>query len=216
MFEAFERSSGPPVDVRFAALAFGDLVELDEIGDLDGTDLHQLADNSAVRHGIDPRLLRAVVSVESSWNPRAYRHEPKFFDRYVKGTPWMKLWGGDSRRLAASYGLGQLMYSTAVRAGFPRDRPPEDLYDPRVNLDLTARHLAGLNHRFGNVRDVAAAYNSGRPFAKAPAYTRNTYVPRVLSRLGGPVAVAGGGINVRSLAWGAAAVVALGLIFSGR
>jgi len=36
----------------------------------------------------------------------------------------------------------------------------------------------------GDVRDAIAAYNSGRPYAKAPKFTRNVHVPKVLRAMG--------------------------------
>lgn len=35
--------------------------------------------------GLKPSLVRAIVQVESSGNPRAIRYEPAFYERYVKG-----------------------------------------------------------------------------------------------------------------------------------
>lgn len=146
---------------------------------MDLRQLRQLADQAADAQGIPRALIRAIVSIESSWRPDAYRHEPGFFRRYIKGTDWERSHGGDSRRIAASYGLGQLMWSTAVAEGFSRTLDPEELFDPELNLRYTAKHLRRLWDRHGgDIEDVAAAYNSGRPKRKAPSYTVQTYLPR--------------------------------------
>lgn len=148
--------------------------------------LKTLAASKAAQAGVPGNLLFAVIHTESGWNPRAYRYEPGFFNRYIRpNADLRRLWGGNPRRISASYGLGQLMYTTALDLGFPRSRPPEDLYDPTLNLDLTIRLLDRLlkKHR-GDVKDVIAAYNSGRPYAKAPDFTRNVHVPKVLKAMG--------------------------------
>jgi len=178
--------------------------------------------NEARRAGIPEKLLRAIVDVESSGNPRAYRYEPAFFGRYIQGkAPWTGMpWYSNPRRISASYGLGQLMYTTAYERGYRG--APEGLYDAALNLRLTAAHLAHLWRRHGGRWvDVAAAYNSGQPYKKAPAYTRGTYIPRVAKRLGTtaggpsrlPAAVLGG---VPVVALAGAGAVALGLLWMAR
>jgi len=172
----------------------------------------------AARAGIPQKLLLAIVQVESSGNARAYRYEPAFYDRYIRGkAPWTGMpWYADPRRISASYGLGQLMYTTAYNEGYRG--APEGLYDPTVNLRLTAAHLGRLWRRHGGRWvDVAAAYNSGQPYAKAPAYTRGTYLPRVARMLGtsvSPAAALAVGIPAAVLAGGGA--LALLLLWMAR
>lgn len=174
--------------------------------------LQALADAEATRAGIPAELLRAIVKVESSWNPGAVRFEPDYWRREEERGTWRRLglpWAGNPRRVASSYGLGQLMYLTALEAGFPRTLPPEKLLSPDINLRLTARHLARLWRRHGGrLEDVAAAYNSGRPMATAPAVTRNRYVPRILRAMG-----RGGSLGLPDWwPWAAAAVGAAALV----
>ncbi|MCH9730784.1 MAG: lytic transglycosylase domain-containing protein [Actinomycetia bacterium] len=150
------------------------------------SELQRLADTTARRHGLSAAAFRALIDTESSWNPRAYRHEPAFFARYIRGrVEWSRSpWGQNSRRSAASYGLGQLMYTTAVQMGFPRNRPPEELYDPALNLDLTARKWRSVLARAGgNPAEAYSLYNSGLPLDRAPASTRDKHVPRFLALL---------------------------------
>lgn len=86
--------------------------------------------------------IQAVIQTESSWNPYAYRYEPKIND--------------------ASYGLMQLLTSTARGLGY--GGTPDGLFDPDVNVDLGTRLLAQLRGRFGNdFTRVYSAYNSGSP-----------------------------------------------------
>ena len=149
--------------------------------------LEGMAVRAARRHGINPRVLLAVVDIESRWNPTARRFEPDFFDRYIRGKPEFTglPWYGDPERISSSYGLGQLMYTTALEMGYPRTARPEGLFDPATNLGIAAAYLAKLKQRHGGrLHDMIAAYNSGRPFDKAPAYTRTIHVPRFLARYG--------------------------------
>ncbi|MCP4696333.1 MAG: lytic transglycosylase domain-containing protein [Gammaproteobacteria bacterium] len=95
--------------------------------------LFVLADKAALRHGIDPLLLRALVARESSWDPRAV-----------------------SSKGAA--GLTQLMPGTAKQeCGLT----PDDIFDSAKNLDCGARYFARQLRRFGSVELALAAYNSG-------------------------------------------------------
>lgn len=54
----------------------------------------------------------AIIQIESSFQPGAYRAEPQIGD--------------------ASYGLMQILYGTAVDRGY--SGPPEGLYDPETNI----------------------------------------------------------------------------------
>jgi len=110
-------------------------------------------------HGVDERLVHAVIQVESSYQPRA---------RSPKG----------------ARGLMQLMPATAADYHVPA----RDLYDPAANLEAGVRHLKGLLGRF-DLALALAAYNAGegavRRYGGIPPYpeTRN-YVRRVMGLLG--------------------------------
>lgn len=89
------------------------------------------------QYTIVPHMLKALAFVESSWNPRAYRFEPLYWERYLKNdSHWS---GRDPQEVSASYGLCQLMYPTAVGIGFDGDT--ERLYNPAINIDLGGRYL---------------------------------------------------------------------------
>ncbi len=84
--------------------------------------------------------ISAVILAESSGDPMAYRYEPA--------------------RKEASYGLMQLLESTARGLGFSGSA--DQLYLPSVNIDLGTRYLAGLRERWGDdLKAVYSAYNSG-------------------------------------------------------
>lgn len=97
---------------------------------------------AAIRNTIPESWIRAVIEVESSWNPDAYRAEPKIQD--------------------ASYGLMQVLEGTARGLGFTG--PKEDLFLPHVSIDLGAQLLGDLRRKYGDdFRRIYSAYNSGRP-----------------------------------------------------
>lgn len=93
--------------------------------------------------------------------------------------PWVvNMDGGDGRR-GGAWGLFQMTLRTAHGLGFPNNAEPSQLLDPSLNTYYAVELLRDLNRQYHNLRDVAAAYNSGKPFALAPESTRSTYVPNV-------------------------------------
>ena len=99
-----------------------------------------LADSK--KYGADPDLVLSIMREESRFNPRA-------------------------KSLAAARGLLQFIITTAQQVG--RDLglvelSSQDLYDPRVIIQLGAKYIADLLGRFnGDTYQAAAAYNAG-PF----------------------------------------------------
>ncbi len=177
--------------------------------------LQALADAEARSAGVPTELMRAIVRKESSWNPGATRFEPAYWRKREKKGVWRNLglpWAGDPRRVASSYGLGQIMYLTALDLGFSRNSTPETLLRPDINLRLTARLLGRLWRKYGGrVEDVAAAYNSGRPFDRAPLVTRTAYVPAIKRFMGLSPSFLG---IAPWVWWTAGGVVALGILLT--
>jgi hypothetical protein len=89
--------------------------------------------STAERHGVDARLIQAVIQVESNYASNA---------RSPKG----------------AIGLMQLMPATAARYGAPS---AESLLDPRVNVEVGVRYLRALLDQFGRTDLALAAYNAG-------------------------------------------------------
>jgi len=131
---------------------------------------------AAERYRLPRGLVYAVAEAESGFNPSAYRLEPAIND--------------------ASYGLMQLLTSTARRLGFAG--PTVELFDPYISAELGARLLREnldtvvaahpqLEASGEAVARAVAAYNAGwskqRP-ADAPRdaagnFTNAEYVAKV-------------------------------------
>lgn len=118
-----------------------------------------LIESVAVKHGIDPALVHAVIAAESNYRPKARSH-------------------------VGARGLMQVMPSTARDLGV---LSAGQLYDPEQNIEAGVKYLKGLLERFdGDLPTALAAYNAG-PNAVSkhdgiPPYpeTQN-YVRKVLS-----------------------------------
>lgn len=148
---------------------------------------------AAAAHAIDPNVLEGLVEQESGGWASAFRHEPAFWDRYLKNNPAYSR--RNPREVASSYGLCQVMYSTAVEHGFAGK--PWELFDPVVGLEWGARVLERLiawanglytgdeSERAGVVlRAALAAYNGGRVGNSPAGPLRNrAYADQVLNRI---------------------------------
>jgi uncharacterized protein YcbK (DUF882 family) len=104
----------------------------------------------------------AVISAESSGKPDAIRHEPKFEQSYIINNPtWRKLCLDlqiTTQEAATSYGLMQLMFTTAYGYGC---RSTKDALDPDKNIRYGVAHLAMLIKKHGTKEAALAAYNGG-------------------------------------------------------
>jgi soluble lytic murein transglycosylase-like protein len=123
------------------------------------------------KHEVPVPAIIATISTESSGNPKAYRYEPDFYDNYLKDKEsWIQNpFYDDPKRISASYGLMQIMYTTAYNVGFREE--PEKLYDPATNIDVSAAYIASPAQKKQHHWDppkIACAYNAGsvRPTKK--------------------------------------------------
>lgn len=138
----------------------------------------------ANRHALSPDLVQAVCIVESAGLTNAYRVEPAFWDRYLKGKPEWD--GANPARVSASYGLMQVMFPVAVEHGMARTEPPEYLFVPLIGLDYGCRVLAKrLEWARGDLRSALASYNGGKKGNEpgTPRLRNATYADKVLAEL---------------------------------
>ncbi len=141
-----------------------------------------LIEAAALRHSLNPDIVEAVVLVESSDNPRAYRYEPGFWTKYLEDDP---AWNGSNPRVvSASYGLCQVLYPVAVEHGLVG--AAVQLYQPACGLEYGCRHLS-YQYRWahGDIKSALAAYNGGRVKnepGRVPLRNEK-YMRKVLARL---------------------------------
>ncbi|RMX08154.1 lytic transglycosylase domain-containing protein [Corticibacter populi] len=114
---------------------------------------------TAVRFGLEPALLKALVATESQYNAKARSH-------------------ADAR------GLTQVLPSTAKGMGVAD--PHTRLYDPHVSLSAGAAYLRQMYVEFRDWRLALAAYNAGpgavRRHKGIPPYRETQqYVVKVLA-----------------------------------
>jgi soluble lytic murein transglycosylase-like protein len=95
---------------------------------------------AAIQYGVDGDLIKAVIGQESGFNPKAFRPEPP---------PYI-----------GSYGLMQLLPSTAMQFGFSSSNN-DDLFAPWTNILIGSAYLASLLKQLGDVPSAVSAYNGG-------------------------------------------------------
>ena len=101
--------------------------------------LQPVLDEAAQATGVDEELLKAVITVESNYNPRAV--SPR-----------------------GAVGLMQLTPVTADRYGTAQERhtpAAQRMLDARTNIFTGARMLADLTRRYGGIDIALAAWNAG-------------------------------------------------------
>ena len=135
---------------------------------------------------IDPALVTAIISAESSFDPLAIRFEPQY--------PWL----ADPAKHAAalgvafeyerhlqkfSYGLGQIMGATARDIGYNIDF--KFLFEPEVNIYWTVKFLKRLEKRYKTTEKVIASYNAGSPrkVEGRSEWVNQSYVDKVMTRM---------------------------------
>lgn len=96
---------------------------------------------AASRYAVPPEWIKAVIEVESQWNPDAVNLSDP---------------GG------GAWGLMQLLLTTARGLGYTGTA--QGLLDPGVNIEYGTRLLAQLKTQYGtDFRRIYSAYNSGNP-----------------------------------------------------
>ena len=135
-----------------------------------------LIDVAAAKWGLDPLLVEAIVVKESSGNTDAFRFEPDFWNRYLKGNP--KYRHLNPRRVSSSYGLMQVMYCRLLEDKLADNDAwdPELLFIPENGLDIGCGFFAELLAWASKLEPIVlpqgsnctvefialAAYNGGR------------------------------------------------------
>jgi len=113
----------------------------------DNADYAAIIQHAATRYGVEVTLLRAVIKVESNFNPKA-----------VSAT--------------GAIGLMQVQPATAADYGVEQR---DALFDPQINVDIGTRHLKRLLKKYKNIHRALTAYNAGEgnevQFRRTGAFT---------------------------------------------
>jgi soluble lytic murein transglycosylase-like protein len=148
----------------------------------------EIIKNCSQIYGIEERLIRAIIRKESSWNPWAIRVERGFWRRYWVGIKALFIrtpekderWLAYPDLVATSYGLMQIMLTTAMELGF-RFQYPTELLDPETNINYGCLLLKKNYKQYGNWQDAISAYNQGNPRKdKNGRYCNQQYVDTVV------------------------------------
>ncbi|MEW8977830.1 MAG: lytic transglycosylase domain-containing protein [Symbiobacterium sp.] len=127
--------------------------QLARIADLAPPEYRQMVLDLSYQYGVDPRLVAAVITVESRWNPRTV--------------------GSHS-----DTGLMQILPSTAAWIAGRLGWEEYDLFDPWTNMNMGIWYLHVLYQEYGSWEKALAAYNGGPRHAHLGA--AHPYVGKVM------------------------------------
>ncbi len=146
----------------------------------------QLILNECRGEQINSDLIRAIVTVESAFNPNAMRYEKNFVD-YWKLEQFAKLQNisidTEKQLQKFSFGLGQVMGGTARWLGYSGFLT--DLCDPSIGLQWMIKYFQKKCSKYVYTNDKIASYNAGsvRKDPNTNQYFNQDYVDHVLSAL---------------------------------
>ena len=146
---------------------------------MDNTELTTLIKAAASRRSLPWELVYAICQVESSLNPPAIRHEPRY--RWLVGDN-ETMSPTERQDQMTSWGLMQVMGAVARELG--HTGPLYDLLDPPTGLFYGCLHLRRFRAKYDIWPDVIAAYNAGSPRRVAGQigpYVNQSYVDKVLA-----------------------------------
>jgi len=130
-----------------------------------------------VKDLIDVNLVKAIISVESNWNPFAIRFEPE-----LKNTRWYTNSLKNIENITdfhfCSFGLMQVLYGVALNLGYTGN--PLGLFDPITNIHYGTSLLLNYLRIYKNIKDAISSYNQGSPKKdKDGKYLNQAYVDKV-------------------------------------
>lgn len=132
---------------------------------------------------IDPPLIKAIIQIESNWEPIAIRFEKGYrwlyeVDRLVKDLRLHR--DTEEYGQKVSWGLMQVMGAVARERGY-RGRYLSGLLSPELGLLYGVKHLHWSIKRFGgDIWDGVSAYNQGSAKKTVDgSYVNQFYVDKV-------------------------------------
>lgn len=142
----------------------------------------QIIKRIALEKSVDPALVASIIIAESGGRKYAAQYQPKY-RHFYKVNEFAKSLGitpiTERIHQATSVGLMQIMLSTARTLGFKGHYA--ELYDPETNIRYGTELLRRLKLQYGNVRDMAAAYNAGQARKDVHGrYYNQEYVDKIM------------------------------------
>ena len=113
----------------------------------------ELINAISIKYGNPPELVKAIIKVESNFNPNAHNTD-----------------GENSR------GLGQINEVTAKALGVVN---MEKLFEPEYNIEIINKLINHLRTIYSAWKDIISAYNAGRVNFKDGKYSNQKYVDKV-------------------------------------
>lgn len=136
---------------------------------------------------VEPTWVKAIIEVESAWNPYAIRYEPQYPYHFETSKCAKRARVTLATELATqrmSWGLGQVMGALAREQGHQGSMA--ELTQPELNLKHMCIRLKDLNQRAASPAEVFAAYNGGPGAMKrleSGLFLNQTYVDKVKGAL---------------------------------
>ena len=145
--------------------------------------LLSLVRNKALALKVDAKLLDAIITVESAYDPWAVRYEENYSyiavpNVFAKNNRTTILTERTCQKI--SWGLSQTMGGTARFLGYGGPLPK--LVDPDLNLTVACKLLVKLANEYPQISDQIAAYNAGS-VRRTPQgeYVNQEYVNKVMN-----------------------------------
>lgn len=119
-----------------------------------------IIESASKAYQIPVEVIKAIIRVESNWDPNAKRYESHLND--------------------SSLGLMQLLTKTAKYVANNTALTAEQILQPTLNILLGTKYLKEQLNKYDNLNDAIAAYNAGSPRKTSTgAYVNQGYVDKV-------------------------------------
>lgn len=140
-----------------------------------------MVEKAAQCEGLDLNLVKAIITVESSWDPKVSRYEPHwkylYFVREFAEKNHITV-ETETVLQSMSIGLMQIMGGVARELGYEGNL--SELFKPETNLFYGCKKLKQLIKRYPDELDVISSYNQGSPrMTDGKMYKNFQYVDKV-------------------------------------
>lgn len=136
----------------------------------------------AQTHKLEPELVAAFISVESSFNPFAVKYEKNFKYTRIDYKDLARMARVDEEAELnferMSLGIMQVMGATVRDMGYRGNL--SNMFNVQTGLHWGCTYLSKLMTRHTNLESVISAYNAGTPRKIGGRFTNQDYVDKVM------------------------------------